>query len=210
MITSILEFRNNITNDAIESLKWQNHKYVYHATAHGKMFGYLYGMKSIGDPRKIFYNPPKNTEYVIQAGGRDRITKQSCSCWTLDPDYTWVAFNDSIPIRLVFEIDKMKDIQNRFFYGDGNINEMEVRIADNILNWTKYLYEIQTTEKFFNEDFEDGEMEITFGAFKLWLPQELHKYCKFYEESYFDQQGIGNEIQKIIGNNKTYQDIGFK
>ena len=220
MITSINEYKQYLKEtkfpedqkaQVIEQLKWQNHPYIYHATAHGKMYEYLYGPKSAqGNPEKLFKNPPTTPNYVLEAGITDHRNGKDASCWTMDPHYTWAAFNDGIPIRLVLNVEKLKPISNRLFYGDGNISEAEVRIEGDLINWPQYLHEIQTTKRFFEKAYNDEEFEITFAAFKHWLPKELHKFIKFYSEDFFDDHGtLGRNAKVILGTGK-YEDIGFE
>lgn len=211
MITSINEWRTiNELSKWEYQLDWTHHKQIYRNITEGKFLEYLYG-RNFGNgmgPKNIFANLPKTTNYVLYGDFKDDLTNKNCSCWTMDRNYTGAAFNESY-LRLAFDVPKLMELKDRIFYGDGNVSEMELRIEGNILNWPKYLGEIQTTEEIFENGYNDEEFDVFYPPTKEWLPKELHRFVNFYYNSFF-MNGPSFISKSVAKHVKSYQSIGFK
>jgi hypothetical protein len=205
----LLEYNEyKVPGHHMEYLDWRNQKFIYRSVTEGKLFDNFYPGVMANKGPEVLYNPPSNPNYVISADYKDEETGKYCSCWTMNPEYTGAAFNESY-LRLVFDTTKMSDLSGRIFYGGGKINEAEIRIESDIKDWTRYLHGIETTRDFYENGYEWEEFE--FAPLKIWLPKELSSYIVFKPSEHFEQTdgvktNIYNDLYRRYG---SYKKIGL-
>lgn len=148
--------------------------YVYHWLTEGKFFEACYGEISNDDKfiLKRGVMPEKPSPKYKLGYENDSFSL----CLTLDPKYMSPAFNEDGSC-IIMDMHRLK--RDYDFIDLTNNGEAEIRTRKPILNWPKYVTEINILEKGYlrGNSFE----EFKFRAISEWFPDELKPFVKTFK-----------------------------
>jgi hypothetical protein len=171
MIKNFNDFLNESRFDRNRKIKinLSDVKYAYHWVTEGKLFDACYGPNVQDDDR-----------IVLDMGPMPALPKPSYKlskiCLTVDPEYMDPAFNEDGSC-IVFDFQRLRrdfDIEDLTDNG-----EAEIRIQSQILNWPRYIVQLDISR----ESYEFGVEweEFDYRPIKEWLPRELKNKVEIFK-----------------------------